>query len=332
MGRILIIAEAGVNHNGDMGLAKELVMKAAEAGADAVKFQTFIPEQMVSKFAEKAVYQKRTDMHNENQLEMLKRLVLSEENHYELKKLSESVGIMFLSTPFDLESIDLLKRVGIPLFKIPSGEITNLPYLEKIGKAGMKVIMSTGMAEIEEIDNAIDILKKNGVSDISLLHCNTEYPTPYKDVNLLAMGELKRRFGVPVGYSDHTDGIEVPIAAAALGAEIIEKHITLDRNMEGPDHRASLEIGELERMVNAVRNVELARGDGIKRRTTSELHNVNVVRKSIVAKRNIEKGEIFAESNIAVKRPGNGISPMNWYEVIGKTASRNFLEDELIEL
>lgn len=331
MGKTFIIAEAGDNHNGSRELAFRLIDKAVEAGADCVKFQTFITEEIISKRAEKAEYQKAATGSDESQYQMVKKLELSFEQFRELQKYAEERGITFLSTPFDIPSVEFLDSINIPCFKIPSGEITNLPYLIKIAETGRDVIMSTGMAELNEIESAINILREHGSGDISLLHCNTEYPTPYEDVNLRAMLTLKEKFGVRVGYSDHTQGIEVPIAAVALGAEIIEKHFTLDHNMEGPDHKASLEPDELKQMVDGIRKTEKALGNGIKTASPSEKKNIQIARKSIVARRNIEKGEILTEENLAVKRPGNGISPMRWYEVIGTKAIRDFSEDEMIE-
>lgn len=328
--KIFIIAEAGDNHNGDYNLALKLVDKAVEAGADCVKFQTFITENVISKFAEKAEYQKETTGASESQYEMVKKLELSFEQFRSIKKYCQEKNILFLSTPFDLDSIDFLEEIEIPFWKIPSGEITNLPYLEKIAKTGRDIILSTGMSEMEEIENAISILKTNGAGKITLLHCNTEYPTPFEDVNLLAMETLKRAFKVPVGYSDHTVGIEVPIAAAVLGATVIEKHFTLDKNMEGPDHKASLEPEELKQMVTSIRNVEKALGSTIKQPSPSEIKNIEIVRKSIVAKSNIKKGEILTEENLYTKRPGNGINPLYWYELIGTKAVKDFREDELI--
>ena len=332
--KTFIIAEAGGNHNGSMKLAMKLVDVAVEAGVDAVKFQTFRAERMISKFARKAEYQCNTSGKSETQLEMVKRLELDVTEHEELMGYCRGKGIMFLSTPFDLESIELLNGIGVEIFKIPSGEITNLPYLRRIGELKRKKILSTGMAEMGEIENALDILQEAGTpkDSIVVLHCNTEYPTPMEDVNLKAMLTIRDTFGVNVGYSDHTPGIEVPIAAVALGATVIEKHFTLDKNMEGPDHIASLDQSELERMVTAIRNIEKAMGDGIKRPSSSELKNMPVVRKSIVAVRNIKKDDIFTEYNITVKRPGTGISPMEWDSIIGRQAIRDFNEDELIEL
>ncbi len=329
---VYIIAEAGVNHNGSLELAKKLVDIAAEAGADAVKFQTFVPENMVSRYAEKADYQKETTDKVESQLEMLRNLVLKKEYHQVLIDHAKEKGIQFISTPFDFESIDFLATLNLPLFKIPSGEITNLPYLERIGKLGKPVILSTGMSTLEEVRTAVDILKKHGSTKVSVLHCNTQYPTPYEDVNLAAMETLRKELDVEVGYSDHTLGIEVPIAAVARGATIIEKHFTLDKTMEGPDHKASLEPDELIAMVRGIRNIEKAIGSSDKIVTESEAANKAVARKSIVARREIKKGEIFSDSNITVKRPGTGISPVKWYEVIGKIAIRDFEEDELIEI
>lgn len=331
---IVIIAEAGVNHNGDYELAKQLVLKAKEAGADYVKFQTAVPEKVISRFAEMAEYQKENTGKVESQLEMCKRIHLKLTDYAPLKKFCEEVGIKFISTPFDLDSIDVLREIGMDFWKIPSGEITNYPYLVKIAKTRMPVVMSTGMCEIDEIRQAIKTLCTHGLKteQISLLHCNTEYPTPMKDVNLRAMDNLSQEFGVKVGYSDHTKGIEVPIAAVAMGAQIIEKHFTLDHNMEGPDHKASLEPQELKAMVDAIRNIEIAMGDGKKHVSDSERKNIAIARKSIIAARNIKAGEVFTEENLTVKRPGNGISPMKWEEVLGQQAIRDFKEDELIEL
>ena len=331
MGKIFIIAEAGDNHNGSLEFAFQLVDKAAEAGADCVKFQTFVTEEVISKRAEKAEYQKESTGAEESQYEMVKKLELSFENFKELQRYAQEKGLTFLSTPFDIPSVDFLASIHVPYFKIPSGEITNLPYLIRIAQTGRDIILSTGMAEMDEIETAVRILREHGAGEISLLHCNTEYPTPMEDVNLRAMLSLKEKFGVKVGYSDHTKGIEVPIAAAALGAEIIEKHFTLDHNMEGPDHKASLEPDELKAMVDGIRNIEKALGSGIKTASNSEKKNIDIARKSIVARKKIVKGETLTEENLAVKRPGNGISPMKWYEVIGTTAVRDFDEDEMIE-
>lgn len=329
---IFIIAEAGVNHNGSIDLAKALVDAAKDAGVDAVKFQTFKADKIVAKGAPKAQYQRNTTGENETQFDMLKKLELNLESHLILSNYCNERGILFLSTAFDLDSLDLLEELKIPMHKIPSGELTNLPYLEKVARTKKPIIMSCGMADIKEIKQALEILRENGAEDITILHCNTEYPTPYNDVNLRAMNTIAKDLGIKVGYSDHTLGIEVPIAAAALGAEVIEKHFTLDKTMEGPDHKASLEPHELKSMVKAIRNIEVALGSGIKTPTVSEEKNKNIARKSIVAKVNIKKGEILSENNLTVKRPGNGISPMNWYNVIGNAAIRDFLEDELIEI
>ncbi len=336
MKHVLIIAEAGVNHNGSIKTAKKMIDKAVDADVDIIKFQTFKSEKLVSKSAQQAEYQKKNigSSTDNSQLNMLKKLELSHSDHKELIEYCNQKGIKFFSTAFDLESVDYLHSLNIGLWKIPSGEITNYPYLKKIVQFGEPVILSTGMCEMKDIEAALKVLTDNGLSKdkISILHCNTEYPTPFKDVNLLAMNELKKRFGVRVGYSDHTKGIEVPIAAVALGAEIIEKHFTLDRNMEGPDHKASLEPDELKAMVSAIRNIELALGDGHKTVSESERKNIAVARKSIVAAKNIKAGEVFNENNLTVKRPGNGISPMDWEKVIGKTAKKDFVEDQLIEL
>lgn len=331
MGKIFIIAEAGDNHNGNLDLAFQLVDKAAEAGADCVKFQTFLTEEVISKRAEKAEYQKESTGADESQYEMVKKLELTFDNFRQLQQYANEKGLMFLSTPFDIPSVDFLESIDVPYFKIPSGEITNLPYLIRIAQTGRDIILSTGMAEMDEIEVAVKVLKEHGAGEISLLHCNTEYPTPMEDVNLRAMLTLKQKFGVKVGYSDHTKGIEVPIAAAALGAEIIEKHFTLDHNMEGPDHKASLEPDELKAMVAGIRNIEKAMGSGIKTASDSEKKNIDIARKSIVARKKIVKGETLTEENLAVKRPGNGISPMKWYEVIGTKAVRDYDEDEMIE-
>lgn len=327
----IIIAEAGVNHNGSLKLAKQMIDEAAKAGADYIKFQTFKPEKLVSKYAQKADYQKKTTGNNESQLQMLEKLALSYDDFVELKKYCEQIGIGFLSTPFDEDSIRFLDSLDMDFWKIPSGEITNYPYLVQIAQTDRDIVLSTGMCEMNEIADAMKVLKENGAGNISLLHCNTEYPTPYEDVNLLAMKQMRTAFKKQVGYSDHTVGIEVPIAAVALGAEIIEKHFTLDKNMEGPDHKASLEPQELAQMVSAIRHIEKSLGDGNKKRTASEQYNVVAVRKSIVAKCEIHKGELFTEKNLTVKRPSNGISPMKWNEIIGTRAKRDFLEDELIE-
>lgn len=325
--KTFIIAEAGVNHNGSVELAKKLIDVAKDCGCDAVKFQTFIAKNVVSKFAKKAQYQIENTNNDESQLAMIKKLELSFADFSELKKYCDKKDILFLSTPFDLESIDFLADLKMPIFKIPSGEITNLPYLRKINSLKTKVILSTGMANLEEIEIALKILKD---SDVSILHANTQYPTPAEDVNLLAINTIKNKFKVNVGYSDHTLGIEIAIASVAIGAKIIEKHFTLDKNMAGPDHIASLDPSELKAMVLAIRNIEKAFGDGIKKPSKSESSNIAIVRKSIVAKTKITKGDIFSEKNITTKRPGSGISPMKWDEIIGSVALKNYEEDELI--
>lgn len=332
--RTLIIAEAGVNHNGDLGLARQLIDAAAEAGADLVKFQTFNADRLATRTAQKAGYQTQTTGSKESQHEMLRRLELTAEIHKELIAHCAVRSIGFFSTGFDIESVDLLLRLGQDHFKIPSGEITNLPYLRHIGRLGKAVILSTGMATLGEIEAAIDVLEQAGTprANITVLHCTTEYPTPMTEVNLRAMRSIHTAFGVAVGYSDHTPGIEVAIAAVAMGASVIEKHFTLDRNLPGPDHKASLEPAELRAMVAAIRNIEVALGDGIKRLTPSEARNKPIARKSLVANRAIKAGEVFSAENITAKRPGTGISPMRWDEVIGRTAPRDFAADELIEL
>ena len=332
MNKVFIVAEAGVNHNGDINLAKKLIDIAAKAGADAVKFQTFKTELCVSKNAKKASYQEENTGKEESQFDMIKKLELNENMHKELIAYCKQKNITFLSTPFDSDSIKLLDELGLSTFKIPSGEITNLPYLRQIGGLNKKIILSTGMANLGEVEAAIDVLVKSGTKreNISLLHANTQYPTPMEDVNLKAMITLKNAFGLEVGYSDHTLGIEVDIAAVAMGAKIIEKHFTLDKNMPGPDHKASLEPGELSAMVRAIRNIELALGDGLKHFSKSESENIKIARKSIVAKCDIKKGEIFSEQNICVKRPGDGINPMRWDEVIGQISQKDYKQDELI--
>ena len=332
MNKVFIIAEAGVNHNGSIELAKKLIDVASDAGADAVKFQTFKAENLVSKNAQKADYQKQTTNSEESQFDMIKKLELDVKTHKILMDYCKEKCIMFLSTPFDHDSIELLNDLGLEVFKIPSGEITNLPYLRHIGKLNKKVILSTGMADIGEIEDAMDVLVNAGTKkeNIIVLHANTEYPTPYEDVNLKAMVTIGNTFDVAFGYSDHTLGIEVDIAAVAMGACCIEKHFTLDCTMEGPDHKASLEPDELKAMIKAIRNIELALGNGIKKPSVSESKNINIARKSIVAKVDIKKGEILSVDNLAVKRPGNGINPMRWDEVIGTVASKDYKEDELI--
>ncbi len=328
----LIIAEAGVNHNGDMELAKKLVKVAHDAKVDVVKFQTFVAEDLVTKSAQKATYQREISDGSEFQLEMLQKLELSESQHQELKKFANSVGLEFLSTGFDIQSMEMLLALGIERIKIPSGEITNLPYLRFIAAQNKEIILSTGMANLSEIDKALTALVQGGANleDITVLHCTTNYPTLMDEVNLNAMVSLGREFGVKVGYSDHTKGIEVAIAAVALGATVIEKHFTLDCNLPGPDHKASLEPGDLKALVEAVRNVDIALGDGVKRPMDSEMANRNAARKSLVAKTRIQKGEMLTIDNVAVKRPGTGISPMEWDSVIGTVATEDFSKDDLI--
>jgi len=332
--KTFIIAEAGVNHNGRLDLAKKLIDVAVEAGADVVKFQTFKTEEVISEIAPMAEYQKKNVGKEKSQIEIVKEFELSFEDFKELKNYCDNKGIMFLSTPFDIESARFLKDLGLEIFKIPSGEITNYLLLREIGSYRKKVILSTGMADLGEIEDAIDVLVDSGTTreNITLLHCTTEYPAPMEEVNLKAILTLKEAFKLPVGYSDHTPGIEVPIAAVALGAVVIEKHFTLDKNLPGPDHKASLEPHELKQMVSAIRNVEKALGNGIKKPSKSELKNRDIARKSIVAKIRIKKGEIFTEENLTTKRPGTGISPIRWDELIGKTANRDYEEDELIEI
>ena len=327
---VYIIAEAGVNHNGNFDLAIELIDAAKKAGADCIKFQTFKSEEIVSKNAEKAEYQKKTTG-NSSQKDMLKKLELTFDEFERLKLYCDKIGIAFCSTAFDFQSVDFLNKLDIPFWKIPSGEITNLPYLERVAATGKPVIISTGMCDMDEIDHAVQILSAGGIKDIKILHCNTEYPTPYEDVNLRAMQAIKDRFGVEVGYSDHTDGIEISVAAVALGAAVIEKHFTLNKGMEGPDHKASLEPWELEKLVRAIRNIEKALGNGEKVPSNSEKKNKNAARKSIVAKQNIKCGEIFTKDNLTVKRPGYGISPMRWYEILGKKSNREYQIDDLIQ-
>lgn len=327
-----IIAEAGVNHNGFLELAKKLIDVACEAGVDAVKFQTFKAGRLVSKTAQKANYQKQTTDLAESQYDMIKKLELNEAAHRELIAYCKSKRILFLSTPFDHESIDLLDTLGMEIFKIPSGEITNLPYLRHIGSLKKQVILSTGMADLGEIEDALEVLTAAGTSkeDITVLHATTEYPCPIGEVNLRAMQTIAGAFDIKTGYSDHTNGIEIPIAAAAMGATVIEKHFTLNREMEGPDHKASLEPDELVAMVKAIRNIEKALGDGIKKPSPSEIKNMNIARKSIVAARPIHKGEFLSNDNMTIKRPGNGINPMRWDEILGSVASKDYQEDELI--
>ncbi|MDY0193550.1 MAG: N-acetylneuraminate synthase [Aliarcobacter butzleri] len=332
LNKTFIIAEAGVNHNGSLVLAKKLIDVAADAGADAVKFQTFKTENVISKNAQKADYQKETTGKNESQYDMVKKLELDAEAHYELMDYCKTKNIMFLSTPFDHDSIELLYKMGLEIFKIPSGEITNLPYLRYIGRLNKEIILSTGMADIGEIEDALDILIKAGTKkqNITILHANTMYPTPMEDVNLNAMQTIGNTFDIAYGYSDHTLGIEVDIAAVALGASCIEKHFTLDKTMDGPDHKASLEPDELKAMVKSIRNIELALGSKIKKPSSSEIPNKEIARKSIVANSNIKKGDILTRENITVKRPANGINPMKWDEIMGTTAKKDYMEDELI--
>lgn len=332
MSHVLIIAEAGVNHNGDINLAKKLVDAAVEADADIVKFQTFKAEKLASRLASKAAYQLETTDAEESQVQMLKKLELTHEMHLELIDYCREKKIKFLSTPFDFDSIRELDELGMDIWKIPSGEITNYPYLVNLARTHKPIIISTGMSNLDEVKEALNVLKENGSCSISLLHCNTQYPTPFEDANLLAIKTLRSVFGLDVGYSDHTLGIEAPIAAVALGATIIEKHFTLDRNLEGPDHKASLEPDELKRMVASIRNIEKALGDGKKVPSKSESTNIDIARKSIVASVDIKKGDVFSEQNITTKRPGNGMSPMLWNEVLGKIAPRDFEIDEMISL
>jgi N,N'-diacetyllegionaminate synthase len=329
----LIIAEAGVNHNGNWKIAQKLVDAAVDAGADIIKFQTFRANRLATTFAPKADYQRHYTSEGQSQLDMLRQLELTADMHEQLIAYCSKQGISFLSTAFDIQSVDYLAGLGVDRFKIPSGEITNLPYLRHIGEFGRQLILSTGMATLGEIEAALDALETAGTtrSLITVLHCNTEYPTPMRDVNLIAMARIRDAFGVAVGYSDHTIGIEVPIAAVALGATVIEKHLTLDRNLPGPDHRASLEPNEFTAMVCAIRNIEEALGDGIKRPSPSEVKNKAIVRKSLVAAKPIKAGEPFTPENLTTKRPGTGISPLRWDEVIGQTATRNYSPDELIE-
>jgi N,N'-diacetyllegionaminate synthase len=329
----LIIAEAGVNHNGDLRLAKLLIDSAADAGADLVKFQTFSASRQVTRSAKKADYQTQTTDSAESQHDMLRRLELTEAMHHELISHCEMRNIGFFSTGFDIESVDLLVKLGLDHFKIPSGEITNLPYLRHIGRLGKAVILSTGMATMGEIEAAIHVLEQAGTSrdKLTVLHCTTEYPTPMSEVNLRAMHSIQAAFGVAVGYSDHTNGIEIAIAAVAMGASVIEKHFTLDRNLPGPDHQASLEPAELTAMVASIRNIESALGNGIKRLTPSEARNKSIVRKSLIASREIKSGELLTIENLTVKRPGTGVSPMLWDEFLGKKALRDYSADELID-
>jgi N,N'-diacetyllegionaminate synthase len=329
---VFIIAEAGVNHNGSIDLAKKLIDAASIAGADAVKFQSFKAENLTTKNAQKAIYQKEITNISESQFNMLKKLELNDEMHKELISYCAKKKIIFLSSPFDHESIELLHTLGLEIFKIPSGEITNLPYLRHLGKLNKKIILSTGMSSMDEVKSALKILVNSGTkkNNIIILHANTEYPTPMKDVNLNAMVALGKELDIKFGYSDHTLGIEVNIAAVAMGASCIEKHFTLNCNMQGPDHKASIEPNQLNNMVKAIRNIELAFGDGIKKPSKSEKKNINIVRRSIVAKTKIKKGEILSEKNLSVKRPGVGISPLKWDSIIGTEARKDYNEDDLI--
>jgi len=332
--KCLIIAEAGVNHNGSIKMARDLIRSGAEAKVDVVKFQTFRAETLTTVTAPKANYQCHTTNANENQFTMLKNLELSSEAHQELMQYCEEMGVEFLSSAFDITAVDLLARLGQTRWKIPSGEITNLPYLRKIGSLGQEVIISTGMADLGEIEDALHVLETGGTpsKNITVLHCNTEYPTPVIDVNLRAMQTISAAFPkIRVGYSDHTLGIEVPIAAVAMGAMVIEKHFTLDRSLPGPDHKASLEPDELAAMVSAIRNIELSIGNGTKCPSPSELKNKKIARKSIFAARNIKSGEILTEQNLTVKRPAIGINPMRWDEIVGRTATRDYTIDEAVE-
>jgi N,N'-diacetyllegionaminate synthase len=332
--KTLIIAEAGVNHNGSLEMAFELIDAASDAGADVVKFQTFKAEKLVTQSAAKADYQLGTTDVQETQFEMIKKLELSDEMHQKLISKCKEKGIRFSSTGFDTSSVDVLIEFGVDFLKVPSGEITNLPYLRHVGAKGLPIILSTGMCTMGEVANALEILEKAGARnhDITVLHCNTEYPTPMEDVNLNAMLSMKEKLGVNIGYSDHTLGIEVPIAAVAMGATVIEKHFTLDRKMDGPDHAASLEPEELKQMVKSIRNIEKAKGDGVKKPSNSEEKNISIVRKSIVASKEIKVGDEFTADNLGVKRPGTGISPIRWDEVLGKVASKDFQPDELITI
>ncbi len=329
---VKIIAEAGVNHNGSLEMAKQMARSAKDCGADVVKYQTAVPELVISKFAHKAEYQKKTTGAQESQLEMVRRIHFDFAAHKELKAYCDSIGIQYLSAAFDIPSVEFLGTLALPELKIPSGEITNLPYLEAVGKLGTPIILSTGMSTLSEIEDALSILEEAGSGEITLLHCNTEYPTPYEDANLAAMLQLHEQFGLPVGLSDHTCGWECDVAAAALGASVIEKHFTLDKTLPGPDQKASLGPAEFAAMVTAVRNLEAAMGSGEKAVSPSEARNKPIARKSIVAASAIKAGDLFTPQNITTKRPGDGVSPMRWYDVLGKKALRDFAEDEKIEL
>ena len=329
---VTVIAEAGVNHNGSLEMAKQMARVAKDCGADIVKYQTAVPELVVSRFAEKAAYQKQTTDAAESQLEMIRRLHFDFAAHRELKEYCDSIGIQYLSAPFDIPSVRFLGTLGLPLLKIPSGEITNLPYLEEMAALHTPVLLSTGMSTLDEITDAIGVLDDGGCPAVTVLHCNTQYPTPYEDANLTAMLDLYDQFGLPVGLSDHTPGVECAVAAVALGATVIEKHFTLDRSLPGPDQQASLDPAGLRALVQAVRHTEAALGGGGKRVTASEAPNKAVARKSIVAARAIQKGETFTAENLTTKRPGDGISPMRWHEVLGQAAKRDFAADEKIEV
>lgn len=332
MGRVKIIAEAGVNHNGSFDTAAKMVKVAKECGVDCVKFQIEIPEACISKFAQKAEYQIANTGTNESQLELCKSFMLPFDDFRKLKEVCEKEEVEFLATPYDIYSVEYLNQLNVDSYKIPSGEVTNLPYLISIAKIGKPIYLSTGMCDMEEVKTTVRILKENGAKEIIVLHCTTDYPAKYEDVNLRAMISLREELNLPVGYSDHTEGIIIPVAAVALGAVVVEKHFTLDRTMKGPDHKASIEPDELKEMVSAIRNMEAALGDGKKEPTAAELKYIDIVRKSIIAKRDIKEGELFSEDNVTTKRPGDGISPMRWDEVIGRRAKRNFEMDELIEI
>ena len=329
--KTLIIAEAGVNHNGNFELAKKLVDKAVEGGADIVKFQTCKAENVISRYADKAEYQKVTTGEADSQLDMVRKLMLTYEQYGQLKEYCDEKGIEFLSTAFDLPSVDYLHSIGMKRWKIPSGEITNLPLLIKIAELHEPIIMSTGMSELSEVADAVKVLIENGASDITLLHCTTEYPAPYEDVNLKAMETMRDAFDLPVGYSDHTRGLEIPVAAVARGACVIEKHFTLSREMEGPDHKASIEPDELKQMVDMIRHVEVSIGDGVKKVSASEAKNQDIARKSIIASAKIKAGDVFTEENVTTKRPGSGINPMRWFELLGRRAKHDYEEDYLSE-
>lgn len=332
MSKVKIIAEVGVNHNGSLDIATEMVKVAKNCGVDCVKFQIVKPEACISRFAQKAEYQIANTGTNESQLELCKSFELPFDAFGKLKEVCEKEKVEFLATPFDLDSVDYLKQLKVDAYKIPSGEVTNLPYLRSIAVTGKPIYLSTGMCDLEEVKTTVRILKENGAKEITVLHCTTDYPAKYEDVNLRAMISLKEKLNLPVGYSDHTEGIIIPVAAVALGAVVIEKHFTLDKTMKGPDHIASIEPDELREMVSAIKNIEAAIGNGEKEPATAELKNINIVRKSIVAKCGIKEGDLFSEYNLTTKRPGNGISPMRWDDVVGRRAKRNFEMDELIEI